>query len=183
MVALDYLAERCYNRTKVLKEQRKLPMADLLDSLAYLDLIDRVDEVVSTFIHADWKGAYKRHGLAGLGGELVASLSQQNTWTFWVPRDAGFSGIEIERLLTRHGVRVWGRGFLDDSLYFHVKKRQARWAEYLLWRAGIPVVSRPFDSRNQAYSERHPTSPEPPGGGDHTKLKKGLLDSIYDLLG
>lgn len=158
-------------------------MEHLLDALAQLDFIDRLDEIISTFIHADWKGARSRHGPAGLVGEFLASLSGQNTWTFWVPRNAGYRGIEIERLLTRHGVRIWGRGFLGDFLYFRVKKRQARWAEYLLWRAGIPVVSQPFNPRNQTYGEQYPPGSEPPGGSDHTRLKKGLLDTIYDLLG
>lgn len=158
-------------------------MGSLIDSLAQLDLINRLDGLVSTFIHADWEGAYRRAGPVGIAGEFLASLTGQNAWTLMVPEEAGWTGLEVERLLTRHGVRIWGRGFMGGHLYFHVKRRQARWAEYLLWRAGISVLSRPFDPRNQRYAERRPRASEPPGGSDHTRLKKGLLDFIYDLFG
>lgn len=157
-------------------------MDSLLDALAQMDLINRIDGIVSTFIHADWKGAYRRGGPAGLAAEFLASLTGQNTWTLMVPQDSGWPGIEIERVLTRHGVRIWGRGFMGDCLYFRVKRRQARWAEYLLWRAGVPVVSRSFDPRNRDYPQRHPPGSEPTGGSDQTQLAKGLLDFIYDLL-
>ncbi|MBI4789028.1 MAG: hypothetical protein HY782_18505 [Chloroflexi bacterium] len=84
-----------------------------------------------------------------------------NCWTIWVERDSGWSGIEIERLLFRYGVRVWGRGFLDDRLFFRVKKRQARWAEYVLLRCAAPIAGAPFDSRNYDYAERHEPGAEP----------------------
>src|SRR5512132_2143394 len=129
-------------------------MADWLDALAYLDLIDPIEGFVATFQNADWKGAQRRAGVAGLGGEFLASLAAANCWTIWVERNAGWSGAEIERLLGRHGVRVWGRGFDGERIFFRVKKRQARWAEYLLQRRGVAVMN-VYDSRNVEYGARH----------------------------
>ncbi len=158
-------------------------MDELLNALAQMDVINRIDDFVSSFIHANWEGAYRRAGPAGVAAEFLVTLTGQNRWTIMVPQDAGWTGLEIERLLTRHGVRVWGRGFLGDCLYFSVKRRQARWTEYLLWRAGVPVVSRPFDPRNRRYAESRPQPSEPPGGGEHHSLRRGLLDALYDLFG
>ncbi len=136
-------------------------MTDWLDALAYLNLIDPIEGWISTFRYADWKGARDRAGIAGVLTELLASVAATNCFTIWVKRDAGWSGSEIEQLLARHGVRVWGRGFADDQICFRVKKRQARWAEYLLLRRGVAVTSN-FDARNWHYAQRHAPGSEPP---------------------
>ena len=137
-------------------------MSDLLETLAHLDLVDPVEGFLSTFRYADWSGAYRRAGIIGVAGELFASLAAINCWTIWVQRHAGWNGVEVEALLKRHGVRIWGRGFLDERIFFRVKKRQARWAEYLLLRRGVPVTNDPFDPRNVDYAERYVPGSEPP---------------------
>lgn len=137
-------------------------MSDLLEALAYLDLIDPVEGFLSTFRYADWEGAYRRAGVAGLIAEFLASLAAFNCWTIWVQRNAGWSGVDIEQLLFRHGVRIWGRGFVGDRLFFRVKKRQARWAEYLLHRCGVPLAGGLYDPRNPEYAQRHAPGSEPP---------------------
>ncbi len=134
-------------------------MSDWLDILAHFDLIDWIEGIVSTFRYADWKGAYQRHGAMGVMNECVASIAGTNYWILSIQRNAGWSGIEAEALLRRHGVAIWGRWFTQDDLLFCVKKRQARWAEYLLSRRGIPVTSGPFDPRNLEYTERHTPYP------------------------
>ncbi len=137
-------------------------MPDLLDTIAHLDVVDPVDGFLSTFRYADWKGAYRRAGIVGIVGEFIASLTAINCWTVWVQRHAGWSGVEVEELLGRHGVRIWGRGFVGERIFFRVKKRQARWAEYLLLRRGVPVTNKPFDSRNLDYADRYAPGSEPP---------------------
>lgn len=56
-------------------------------------------------------------------------------------RGCGFTGYQAEQILRRYHVRVWGR-VCDhpEEVGFHVKQRQAKWATYLLWRAGVPLV-------------------------------------------
>ncbi len=143
-------------------------MSDWLDVLAYLDLIDPIEGFVSTFRFADWKGAYRRAGWIGLGNEFLASLVALNCWSIWVQRGQGWNGIEIEALLKRHGVTIWGRGFLGDQIFFRVKKRQARWAEYLLLRAGVPVTSVLNEPRNVEWTEDYAPGSEPPTRAAHS---------------
>lgn len=157
-------------------------MANPLELLAHMDLIDRVEGLISTFVNADWQGAFERGGLPGLIGETAASLTGRNTWHFYVPRDCGWSGVEMERLLRRHGVKIWDRGFTHDCLTFRVKRRQANWAEYLLRRRGIPVVSQPFNRLNDEYAHRHAPGSEPPTGRRQPRSRQGLLDDLIDWL-
>jgi hypothetical protein len=119
-------------------------MSDLIDALASLNWIDRLDELLGDIQHGE------HH-------------------KFFVPRDCGWSGWEMEQLLRRHGVTIWGRGFAPDCLYFSVKRRQANWAEYLLRRRGIPVVSRLVNPKNDEYAERHAPGSEPPMWQWHSK--------------
>jgi len=157
-------------------------MIDPLELLAQLDVIDRIDGFLSGFLNADWRGAFQPAGPVGLVGEFAASVTGQNAWRFCVPRNCGWSGIEMERLLRRHGVTIWDRGFTPDCLTFCVKLRQANWAEYLLRRRGIPVVSRPFNPLNDEYARRHAPGSEPPTGESRSRARGGLLDDLLSLL-
>lgn len=134
---------------------------DLLDLPAYFDPISRLEGAVSTFLNADWEGAYRKHGVAGLLAEFAACVTSQNAPTLYISRGAGWSGIQVERLLSRHGVKVWDRGLAGDNLYFCVKKRQVKWAEYVMQRAGAPLASAPHDKRSAGWAARHPRGDEP----------------------
>jgi hypothetical protein len=134
---------------------------DLLDIAASFDLIDRIEGAVSTLINADWSGAYNRNGIDGVISEFSACLVSSNAPMIRVSRYSHWRGIDIERLLKRHGVKIWDRGISGDDLYFRVKRRQVKWAEYLLLRAGVPVTSALTDPRNRGYAERYTPGSEP----------------------
>jgi hypothetical protein len=157
-------------------------MADPLEYLARFDVISRVEGFVSGFLNADWQGAFQRAGTAGIATELVASLTGYNAWRFYVPRNCGWNGIAIERLLKRHGVKIWDRGFTHDYLTFCVKRRQANWAEYLLRRRGIPVWSLQFNPLNDEYARRHAPGSEPSAGKRRSRPRRGFWDFIFSLL-
>ncbi len=135
---------------------------DLNDVPAAADQLDRLEGIISTFLNADWAGAFQRDGLVGLLDEFFDCVVGANSPVIRVSRASSWSGRAIEQLLQRHGVKVWDRGFLDEELYFRVKRRQATWAEYLLLRAGVPVTSPPIDPRNGAWTARYPPGSEPP---------------------
>jgi hypothetical protein len=135
---------------------------NLSDLPAQLDWIDRIEGIVSTFINADWAGARRRAGALGVVNEFIDCLTFANAPTVFVSRDCSWSGLEIERLLRRHGVKVWNRGIMGNELYFCIKRRQARWAEYLLLRAGVPITSALVDPRNRNYTEGYAPRSEPP---------------------
>jgi hypothetical protein len=134
---------------------------DLLDTPAYFDLINRFEGVVSTFLNADWQGAYQREGVSGILAEFAACLTSSNAPMIRVSRYSHWRGIDVERLLKRHGVKVWDRGISGDDFYFCVKQRQVKWAEYLLLRAGVPVTSTLVDPRNLQYAQKHAPGSEP----------------------
>lgn len=135
---------------------------DLLDIPEYFDPINRIEGALSTFLNADWVGAYRQYGLMGVMSEFMACVTSQNAPTIKVSRYSHWRGIDIERLLHRHGVKVWDRGLAGDNLYFCVKRRQVKWAEYLLLRAGVPVTSVLTEPRNRKYTERYAPGSEPP---------------------
>ncbi len=157
-------------------------MSDWLDLIAQMDLIDWIEGIVSTYRYADWKGAYQRNGVSGVLAECLASVVGSNAWTLSIQRNAGWSGLDAEELLRRHGVPVWGRWFIQDNLLFCVKKRQARWAEYLLMRRGIPVTSGPFDPRNVLYARRHAPGSEPPRRRARSPREPDLMDQLLRWL-
>jgi hypothetical protein len=132
------------------------------DLPAYFDPIDRIEGVISTFRNADWENAYKDHGIVGVIEEFFACIISSNAPTICVSRYSHWRGIDIERLLYRHGVKVWDRGIAGDELFFCVKRRQVKWAEYLLLRRGIPVTSILYDPRNPKYAARYAPGDEPP---------------------
>lgn len=128
---------------------------DPLDIARYFDPIDRIEGAISAFIRADWSGAMRRHGAVGLLVEFVACLTAHNAPTIRVSRQSTWRGVDVERLLNRYGVKVWDRGASGTELYFCVKRRQVKWAEYVLLRAGVPVTSLPAEPRNSEWAARH----------------------------
>jgi hypothetical protein len=160
---------------------QRVQMPRWLEFLAYFDLVDPIEGFISTFHYADWKGSYQRAGIIGVIAEFFASLAALNCWTIWMQRDAGWTGVEAEQLLFRHGVRIWGRGFLGDQIYFRVKQRQVVWAEYLLLRAGVPVTSSLVDSRNAEYAHHYPLGSEPPARNLPRDSEPGWIDQILAL--
>jgi hypothetical protein len=154
---------------------------DFLDIPEYFDPINRIEGMASTFLNADWEGAYHRGGVAGVIAEFVACLTSHNAPTIRVSRYSHWRGIDIERLLKRHGVKVWDRGIAGDDLYFCVKRRQAKWAEYLLLRAGVPVTSVLNEPRNLAWTARYPPGSEPPGRKSEPRSRPDPLTHIRSL--
>jgi len=131
----------------------------LLDIPEYFDPINRIEGAISTFLNADWGRAWAKHGLAGLIGEFIACVTSTNAPTIRVSRFSHWRGIDVERLLKRHGIKLWDRGIVGDDIYFCVKSRQVKWAEYVMLRAGIPITSELREPRNREWAARHQCVP------------------------
>lgn len=71
---------------------------------------------------------------------------------------ANVPGIMIESILRRYRIHTYGRSIETRDGHqlrsFHVNARQARFAEYLLLRAGLPLVGKLLDPRNAAAADR-----------------------------
>jgi hypothetical protein len=64
------------------------------------------------------------------------------------------TGYQIERLLRRYGILVYGRFADGKRIRMQVAQQQAVWAEYLLLAAGIEPVSPPVDRANWQRARR-----------------------------
>lgn len=110
--------------------------------LLWLDVIDFIlDDLFFTFYHADWRGAWARRGVLGIIAELAACIGQVNTARIWIRRDR--APIQAERTLKRYGIKIGGRMIRGWDASFRVKRRQERWALYLLKRGGFMVTEHP----------------------------------------
>lgn len=90
----------------------------------------------------------------------VARHGRMHRFTFMTTSD--YPGTyKVEKLLRRYGIRVWGRTMTKGSRSFLVKRSQAVWAEYVLCRAGVPLLSPLLDPRNALYSDQHPDASMP----------------------
>ncbi len=124
------------------------------DLLGPLNIIDRMEGLVSAIRYGNYRRA-RRHGAVGVSAELVRSVFGVNTARFALIRDGDHSLVEVEKLLKRYGIPVFGRTHDSENMYFSVKKRQARWAEYIMLNAGIDLANPTFDMHNPGYVGRH----------------------------
>ena len=61
---------------------------------------------------------------------------------------------DVKRLLESYHVKCFWHGLNADEIWTHVPQRQAKWAEYLLYRAGAipPVTMQTVDGRNVTWA-------------------------------
>lgn len=156
-----------------------MKLDDFLDAF---NLIDRVEGLISSVIHADWRGATRRSGPLGLVTEVGRTAFGANSWTFRVPLESDWSGSEIERFLKHYGIIIWGRRITGSHAIFSVKGRQAVWAEYLLLRRGIPLAGRLCDPNNLLYAQQHAPGDQPPAWADRKADRKSAADKLLDWL-
>lgn len=95
---------------------------------------------------------------------------QWGTHEFRLDCRVGWTGYQVESLLRRYGIRTYGRLYNSnapsvDEVGFRVAKHQATWAEYLMFRAKVPITSPTFNPANERYKPQ-PTKAAtvPPGG-------------------
>lgn len=115
--------------------------------------------------------------------ELLARTQYGRMHRFTFCPTSEFNAYRVEKLLRRYGVRVWGRKIVDGSMRsFVVKERQAVWAEYVMCRAGVPLVDELLDPRNAQYPERHPEASMPTPWTERGIPAISFIDHLGDLL-
>jgi len=93
-------------------------------------MFDKLLEIGSAF---DWISP-----VAAIIGDTLNGPSH----TFLIPIHASpMTGREIARLLKRRGVDSWGHMIVSSTLMISVRQAQAKWAQHILDRAGIPTGS------------------------------------------
>ena len=110
---------------------------------------------------------------------VIQNVANGPSHTFLIPEDCGWSGRRIEHLLRSHGVKTWGLMIINRMLRITVRRPQARWAQYLLEREGIPIEYGVID-------ERIDRAPRPAQANERTSPLETLdrwLDELEGFLG
>jgi hypothetical protein len=92
-----------------------------------MTVIGRLLAIGSAF---DWLSPLLALCLDGLHGP---------SYTFRIVHKCSWSGHMVASLLQRHGVHTWGLLYVGNTLLLTVRSAQARRAQHLLDRAGVPV--------------------------------------------
>jgi len=69
----------------------------------------------------------------------------------WTCENGGMSGADVESMLVKYGVRVYGRQYAEeegDEYGVTVRSEQAKWAEFLMKRRGLSLTSPLIDESN-----------------------------------
>lgn len=130
-------------------------LLDLYDDfVGPMNLIGRLDRVVKSLAYANYKHAAK-NGAGGVTKEVIGSLTGFNATRFALLRSGKYSPRQVDDLLRKYGIPTFGSLHDSGCFYFSVKKRQARWAEYIMLNAGVELANSTFDRRNPGYVGRH----------------------------
>jgi hypothetical protein len=158
-----------------------MKLENIIDTLAYFDPVDRIEGVAFTFWNAEWRKAYRRRGVVGIVIEFWRCVFSRNTTEHELKRGS-ISGADIEAMLKRHGVKLGDRSFGRDNqhLSFVTKKRQARWAEYLMERYGVDVTST-FDARNRGWASKASAERGREPRGAKTNLFRVLVREVVSF--
>jgi hypothetical protein len=92
---------------------------------------------------------------------------------FAVHADTGWSGRDIETLLARYGVTLWGKLAIGDRICFTVRQAQAQWTQYLLERQGLTIIEGALPSRRRV----------PASLDGFYDLVTDAISSLFDKLG
>lgn len=80
---------------------------------------------------------------------VTRRVFEGRSYSFKVHESCGWSGIQIVNMLRQQGgIKTTGYMFVNDHYMFNVPIQQARFAQYLMDRAGIPVAN-PMTARRQ----------------------------------
>lgn len=111
------------------------------------------------------------------------------THYFTVSTSTGFNGIDVEATLRQYHISVYGRTVTEwdgknaVEIGFLVKQSQAKFAEYLLCRRGVPITCDLIDPSNRRYYDdnklgRRKSMPNPWQADG--KKSSGIIDLIVD---
>lgn len=111
-----------------------------------------LDDLLGAINLIDWLEGIFRGALAGdIDGHRIALPHPESS--FWEENScAPWSLNQMRELLEGYRVATYGRGFNSEEIWVHVKRSQARWAEYILQRAGAPVAMATVDERNAEWA-------------------------------
>lgn len=108
---------------------------------------------------------------------LTQDILNGPSHAFSVPCDCGWSLREIGRLLRSQGIKSWGPTVAGDVFLISVRRTQARWAQAVLERNGVPLAGGWIDQPRQRTRGGHSGC----DSGHSKKRSGGLLGDFWDL--
>jgi len=129
-----------------------------------------VDDILGMMNWLDWLEGVFRGALAGdIAGHRIALSTDPEFWQRHCASGGRvWSQNDMRALLKSYHVKTYGRGFNSSEIWIHVPRRQARWAEYLLIRAGCPVQMATVDGRNVGWANQPKHGGKMPARWDDT---------------
>lgn len=112
----------------------------LLEFFTYFNWLILPEVIFGTLRRARWRRAYAQRGAGGLVLEAAESVIGMNSFMFAVPLTSHWDGWSIDRLLSRYGIEMWGWGFYDHQMFFHIRREDASAAYDIMLRAGVDLV-------------------------------------------
>ena len=88
---------------------------------------------------------------------------------------------DTKRLVESYHVTCYWHGFNEQYIWTHVKQEQARWAEYLLYRAGTPVIMSTVDERNAGWAANPAHGGHMPGRLEISEGSGRVTYTFHDL--
>lgn len=128
--------------------------ASWIDKLGFLNWIDWVEGLVRGAAYGD------------VTPHRITLHHPESDWWEENPGVPFWNMGDTKRLLESYHVTCFWHGFNDLYIWTHVKQDQARWAEYLLYRAGAPVIMTTVDSRNVTWASNPAHGGKMPGRWD-----------------
>lgn len=98
-------------------------------------------------------------------------------WTDW-------NGYRVSSLLRQYKIHFYGIDmYKRDGVTIrcaNINYKQAAWAEYILLRAGVPLVNKLIDPRNRERAEKHGGAP--PAWNKGKKYTESPIEAIFDVV-
>ena len=125
-----------------------------------------VDDLLGAVNLIDWVEGIIRGAMAGdIVGHRIALPHPESS--YWEENQVmPWSLNQMRDLLAGYHVVTFGRGFNSAEIWVYVKREQARFAEYLLARAGAPVSMELVDGRNAGWAANRAHGGQMPGRWD-----------------
>lgn len=115
---------------------------------------------------------------------IIGGLGHGGTHLFTFSTETGWLFFRVELLLRHYHIPVFGRSIVGKGEQgLRVRNTQARWAEYIICSAGIPLTCPLIDQRNDLPSGTTRPMPPPwtPGSGATTPIGH-ILDFMNTVL-
>ena len=115
---------------------------------------------------------------------MLASLRYGRLHRFTFSTETGWLFYRAEVLLRKYHIPVYGREIVSDTEQgLQVRPAQAKWAEYILASAGVPLTCPLLDSRNDLPTGTTRKLPKPwTAGSGATTFFGRCMDAMDNIL-